>query len=254
MHFCITRSGEDNSASYLVSAGGAFSSTLIPALENIMSQMWPVAGFIVLVAQGCQPLPPGDLTAIAPAGETLPVGNVCLIRGWQDLYSSGVDRLASELQQSGVRAHVYRAAQWREVDRALARQYRGVADRQPLVLIGFSYGADDVVRIASDLKSAGVAVDLLITIDPVTPPPVSSNVRLTYNYFQTNGVWDVFPWFRGVPLRSAGAPQLINVDIRRQRPDLLEPDTAHANIAANPKLHREIIKKVLAVCPPRNSN
>src|SRR6185312_11057418 len=106
-------------------------------------------------------------------------------------------------------------------------------------------------RIAGRVRAQGVPVDLVVTIDPVTPPDVPDNVRACYNFFQTNGVWDLFPWFRGVPLRPTGAARLVNVDIRRDRPDLLEPHTAHSNIAANPKIHRAVIDQVLAVCTPR---
>ena len=83
-----------------------------------------------------------------------------------------------------------------------------------------------------------MTVDLLVTIDPVTPPPVPPNVRRCYNLFQSNGIWDVFPWLRGIPLRPQrpGAGELKNMDLRRDRPDLLEQDTSHATIAANPKI------------------
>ena len=55
------------------------------------------------------------------------------------------------------------------------------------------------------------------------------------------------------PLKSDGVVKLINIDIRAQRPDLLEPDTAHSNIAANPKLHREIVRLVLTTWMPTTS-
>ena len=198
---------------------------------------------------GCHPLPPGDIAAAARCPLAQHPGNVFALRGWRDLYSTGIDELAAELGQAGVNASVYRSAQWRDLGSAIGhRNCRG-----PLILIGFSYGADDVIEIARQLKGTGQCVDLLITIDPVTPPSVPANVKLCYNYFQTNGVWDVFPWLRGIPLKADGAPRLINVDIRAQRPDLLEPDTAHSNIAANPKLHREIVKRVLETWAPRAS-
>jgi len=94
-------------------------------------------------------------------------------------------------------------------------------------------------------------VDLLIAIDPVTPPAVPPNVRKCYDFYQTNGVWDVFPWLRGIPLESKTPEHLHNVDMRKSRPDLVEPDTSHATIAANGKLHQEIVRLVTDVCPLR---
>lgn len=144
-------------------------------------------------------------------------------------------------------AQVYRESQWREVADAIDRRYRSGSAPRPLVLIGFSYGADDVLRIAEQLDRDSIPVDLLITIDPVTPPQVPGHVRACYNYYQTNGIWDLFPWLRGIPLRASRPGQLVNVDIRRERPDLLEPNTSHATIAADPKLHREIVRRPMEI-------
>jgi pimeloyl-ACP methyl ester carboxylesterase len=198
---------------------------------------------------GCHPLPAGDVAAVNGRVPSRRTGEVFLLRGWRDLYSAGIDDLAAELDRAGVNARVYRDAQWRDLAEALSRR----DPSSPLILIGFSYGADDAIEIARRLQDAGESVNLLITIDPVTPSPVPANVRLCYDYFQTNGVWDIFPWLRGIPLKSDGVVKLINVDIRAQRPDLLEPDTAHSNIAANPKLHREIVRLVLTTWMPTTS-
>lgn len=176
-------------------------------------------------------------------------GTVFLVRGWRDLWSEGIDQLAEQIRRNGMNAQVYRESQWRELAEAIDYRYRSNALTRPLVLIGFSYGADDVLRIAERLARDSIPVDLLITIDPVTPPQVPGNVRVCYNYYQTNGIWDLFPWLRGIPLSASRPGQLVNVDIRRQRTDLLEPNTSHATIAGNPKLHREIVSHVREICP-----
>jgi thioesterase domain-containing protein len=89
------------------------------------------------------------------------VTHAVLIRGFQDWYSTGIDALANELRAAGVDARVYAQADGKLAGDAL------LADApRPLVLIGFSYGADDAVRISRRLKKANKPVDLLITIDP----------------------------------------------------------------------------------------
>jgi hypothetical protein len=210
--------------------------------------LWRLGFVFVICAAGCQPLPPGSLSAVQNVGPRGPIDRVYLIRGWRDLWSRGIDELAAKLERRGIEATVFRAEQWRDLSAALRTRYQAAA-HAPLILIGFSYGADDVLRVAEELERSGVAVDLAVTIDPVTPPPVPTNVRRCYNLFQTNGVWDVFPWLRGIPLRQrvVGSGALINVDIRKDRPDLLEPDTSHANIAANAKVHHEIMMQALTV-------
>jgi hypothetical protein len=148
---------------------------------------------------------------------------------------------------------VYRESQWDELADHLIERYRQERAGDPLVLIGFSYGADDVLRISERMHNAGIRPDLVVTIDPVTPPAVPPNVRACYNYFQTNGVWDVFPWLRGIPLRASVPGQLVNVDVRRDGPDWVDSNLSHATIAGNEKLHREIVRRVLAVCLSREA-
>lgn len=208
---------------------------------------------LVICAGGCQPLPAGSLAEVRAVSDRPRIGNVYLIRGWRDAYSAGVDQLAAELRQAGVAAHVYRHAQWQALAGALEQAYATNADHEPLVLIGFSYGADDALRVCDAMFRRGLPVNLVITIDPVTPLAVPGNVVACYNYYQTNGVWDVFPWFRGVPLAAAGDGRLVNVDLRKSRPDLVEPSTAHSTIAASPGLHREIIARVLEICRARGT-
>jgi len=202
---------------------------------------------------GCHLLPAGNLAAVRHVSDQPRIGNVYLIRGWRDLYSAGIDQLADDLRASGVSAQVYRDAQWRDLARALKQAYSVNADHEPLVLIGFSYGADDALRVAEELLRRGLPVDLVITIDPVTPPRVPENVVTCYDYYQTNGVWDAFPWLRGVPLSRSGVGKLVNVDLRKSRPDLVEPNTSHSNIASNPKLRQEIVARVLEVCREREA-
>jgi len=167
-------------------------------------------------------------------------GHVYLVRGFQDWYSSGIEALEQELQTRGFDAHAFAEKDWGEVV-ADAK-----ADDQPLVLIGFSYGADDVIAIARAFEKRHRRVDLLITIDPVTPGKVPGNVVRCVNFYQPNGVWDALPWLRGIPLErdgSANKTVLENINVR-ERPDLIEPNTSHATIAANARIHAAIIELV----------
>lgn len=164
------------------------------------------------------------------------------------MYSAGIDQLGGEMTDAGMNALVFRASQWRDLARVIEERWNTDTTKKPLVLVGFSYGADDVLRVAQQLKLRGILVALIITIDPATPPAVPGNVRQCINYFEPNGVWDIFPWLRGIPLHAeSDSTTLLNQDLRKDRRDLLEPNTSHANIAANPKLHREIIAQLRTI-------
>ena len=198
---------------------------------------------------------PGPLDRVQPVSSKSRAGNAYLLRGFIGVFSTGVDDLTRQINHSGVRAHVYQDSQWAVLAREIAREYRDVPDAEPLVLIGHSYGADDVIRIARELDKANVPVDLLVTLDPVTPPPVPKNVRHALNIYQSNGAWDALPFLRGVPVkRDRGfVGRLDNFDIKKDRRDLLEPGTDHFNIEKKNAVHEEVVGHVLMTCPPRQT-
>ncbi|HMO26967.1 MAG TPA: hypothetical protein PKB10_11925, partial [Tepidisphaeraceae bacterium] len=116
------------------------------------------------------------------------------------------------------------------------------------------YGADGVVAIARELHRRDVPVDLVITLDPVTPRTVSANVRRAVNLYQSNGAWENLPFLRGIPLEkeaSAEHTELVNADIRTDRTDLLEPGLDHFNIEKKQSVQDEVIRQVMEVCVPR---
>jgi hypothetical protein len=209
---------------------------------------------LLFAAAGCS-IPvvnPGPLSAVEPASSAPRAGNVYLVRGWLGIFSTGIDTLGDKLRAVGIHDAVYQEAQWRDLAATIIEKYKGVRNPEPLVLVGHSYGADDIVSIAREVGKAGITVDLLITIDPTTPPPVPANVRYCYNLYQS-GLLDMFPVTRGIPLHADPnfKGKLQNVNIRVDRTDLLDPDVNHFNIEKKDKIHQEAIKKILAVCPPR---
>jgi hypothetical protein len=200
----------------------------------------------VLMSIGCNALPPGQIKSLAPDARKPQRATVCLLRGWRGVWSSGMDDLAAQLRQEGFNASVYREEQWQPLAEQIVTDVMHDDAHGPLVLIGFSYGADNAIEVARVLERHGIPVDLLVTIDPVTAAPVPPNVRECVNFYQSNGFWDIFPWLRGTPLEREppGSGKLVNNDLRKDRTDLLEPGTSHATIAGNPKLHRAIVELV----------
>jgi len=205
-----------------------------------------LAAILLLAICGCASQAQHSAAA-APAAVTHR-SRVYLIRGFQDWYSSGVYTLEQQLQTHGFDAQACAESDWEDVAKTVVD---GVSDDQPLVLIGFSYGADDVISIARACQQRHRRVDLLITIDPVTPGKVPANVVRCVNFYQPNGVWDALPWLRGIPLQSddsADSTELENINVR-ERADLIEPNTSHATIAANERIHATIIDLVLTSEP-----
>jgi len=212
---------------------------------------------LALVAGGCSTpsMQPGDLALVQTHSDKPRAGNVYLLRGFIGIWSTGIDALGAKINESGIRAHVYRNEQWKELRDVLLEKYKNQKVYEPLVIIGHSWGADNAINIARALDEAGIAVDLIVTLDPVTPEAVPKNVKWCYNIFQTNGMWQGIPIFRGVALAhepdAVGKGLLQNLNVRVDRTDLLEPDTDHYNIEKNVKVHAEVMKPLMKVCLDR---
>lgn len=209
-------------------------------------------GVAVLSNLGCQGLTNGKMEWVQPMSDQPRAGNVYLERGLIGVFSTGMDTLSDDLNKAGVRARVFQDLQDGELADAIIAKYKGVKNPEPLILIGHSYGADDVLTISRKLDKAGVKVDMAVTVDATIPPEVPGNVAVVYNYYQSQPT-DFIPMFRGIPLKQEkpGAGKLINMDLRKERTDLLIPGTNHINIDKNTKLHAEVVQKVLDICPPR---
>ena len=205
-----------------------------------------------LLAGGCANISPGNVAAIQPTSEPTAqrAGNAYLFRGFIGVFSTGMNTLGEELSAQGVRTMVFQADQWAAVADTIEEKYKAAPAAEPIVLVGHSYGADNVLRIAERLNEKNVKVDLIITLDPVTPPKVTPNIGRVVNLYQSNGAMDNLPWLRGIPLEESqpGAVALANQDIRVDRKDLLEDGLNHFNIEKKEKVHQEVIKQVLAVC------
>ena len=214
-------------------------------------------GLLVVIAMtGCaKSMRSGPLDEVQPVSSKPRAGNAYLLRGFIGVFSTGIDDLGRQLNGSGIRAHVYQDDQWSALAKRIGQEYRNAPDAEPLVLIGHSYGADDVVRIARLLDKQDIAVDLMVTLDPVTPPAVPKNVRHALNLYQSNGLWDALPFLRGVALKTEPGfvGRLENFDIKRDRRDLLEPGTDHFNIEKKGRVHEEVVGYVLMACPPRQT-
>jgi hypothetical protein len=158
--------------------------------------------------------------------------HVYLFRGLADVFSTGMDTLADELNQHGVYATSHSHNDWKSLaDRAAAEFKAG--KEGPIILIGHSLGADAVMEMADYLGDKGVPVALVMPFDGTQSFPVPGNVGRVVNFTQ-----------RDYAFMRPGAGfhgSLNNVDLRG------DGDIGHLNIDKVPRLHARAIKEVLAV-------
>lgn len=157
---------------------------------------------------------------------------VYVMRGWLDVFSTGMDELATKMKARGINAipmsHSDHLAVAAEI---IARHKRGIKERP--VLIGHSLGANATVSMSAELGKAGIHVPLIVMFDPtVENLVVPTNVGRAVNFFQSNNGW-------GVKVgRAAGFKgKLENVDLYKE-------ELGHTGIDKSPRLHLQSISFV----------
>jgi hypothetical protein len=161
---------------------------------------------------------------------------VYLVRGWFGVFSTGMDTIAGQLREKGVKAEAINHWTSRSVVEKIVSE-RAAGHGARLVLVGHSQGANNAIEMARELKKHDIKVDLLIALVPFMQDPVPSNVVRALNYYQSPG------W--GTPLE--GDPdfkgKLSNIDVGKQW------STYHITIDKTSEVQAAIVKDILSLAP-----
>lgn len=183
------------------------------------------------------------------------VGYVYCARGWLGIFSTGMMDLANELNTKvGVSAVSVADMEYLRLEDWLIQQHEKGTMNEPLVLLGHSWGADDMIRVAEDLQKHDISVDLMVLIDPVTPPPVPSNVKRVYCVYKSHPLTDWYPAWRGVPATVVDpqATPLTNIDLRTAKGLGFDTESiSHPDIEKSEGVHNLAIEQIKMVCPLR---
>jgi len=160
---------------------------------------------------------------------------IYLLKGFADIFSSGLDFLQSKLRSRGITAEVHSHGDWEKLaDETIARWRAGA--HGPIIIIGHSLGGDAAVQMSEKLGSAGVPVALVVTFSPTETLPVNGNVAHAVNYWLSNSN------FHGRITRGAGFHgTLETVDLARS------PGVGHFNIEKMDSLHAATIARVMSL-------
>jgi hypothetical protein len=145
---------------------------LVPADGNAMNQ-------------GAQRYVQNDAIRTQPSARKYPQAQgpakVYLLRGFLNVFSLGMDDLATKLQADGISATVMNHADADFVTSRLLTTYNA-GDHGPIVLIGHSLGADAIVDVAAALARYNVPVALLVLFDGTAPHQIPATVATAINY------------------------------------------------------------------------
>jgi hypothetical protein len=158
---------------------------------------------------------------------------VYLLRGWFGVFSTGLDAIAEELKAKGIRAEALGHLSAQATVSRIVRE-GGAAKPRPIVLVGHSQGANNVIEMARALQARNISVDLLITLAPFLQDPVPANVVRAMNYY-TSG------W---------GAPLTTDPDFRGKLSnfDLSGDSTvSHVSIDKSAGVQSEITRAIILV-------
>lgn len=202
--------------------------------------------FIVLLMTiaGCAPTAPQSAAVVKQR-----VGEIYIFRGFTGIWSRGLDAMAVRFRQDGIETSIWADSDWQNAGKQIISGHREKQPHEPLVLLGHSFGADSAIRLADMLRTHGISVDLLVTIECVTPPPVPGNVRSALNIYRPRPL-DFLPWWRGVPVEQTSGSHgtLQQINISRDRPDIDRPDLGHSDMDKDPKIQELVAQRVLAIC------
>jgi Thioesterase domain len=118
---------------------------------------------------------------IAPQDPSRP--HVYLMRGLMNIFSLGMDQLATQVARNGIDATVYNHSVAETVVQTIAQKYRG-GDHGPYILVGHSLGADAVMTMAAQLNLQGVPVALVVPFDGTGSYAAPGNVSCVLNLTQ----------------------------------------------------------------------
>lgn len=167
----------------------------------------------------------------------LKTGQIYLIRGFANVFSTGLDTLGKTLAADGIKAEVLSLPNADTFARRLAEKYRASKDARPIILIGHSLGADMTFAVARALEPMKIPVGLIISFDPTGKGPVPRNVKKALNFY-TGGanLWSPvtpMPGFKG---------DLANINLRQGETAI--KGIGHFNIDKNPGLHDRAIQEI----------
>jgi pimeloyl-ACP methyl ester carboxylesterase len=186
---------------------------------------------------------------VLPSKDAVARLKIYLLRGLDNVYSLGLDNLATEMHALNLSATMVDWPNWVDTARQIASEYGGPEDDTQYVLIGHSYGADDAVRTALYMKDYGMQVKMLFLLDATDPDPIPDNVDTCIHYYE--------PWLPGdlLPDIFSGNPVVADLgNTRTHIENLLFTQEAlgdgvgcadHFSIDANQLMHNIILTDVL---------
>jgi hypothetical protein len=157
--------------------------------------------------------------------------HVFLVRGVLNIFSLGMDQIASRLQQQGITATVHNHLAWASIADEAAAEYKS-GRIKTIILVGHSSGATSLPDIVARLDRQGVPVKLAIGLDSVFRTSLAGRVGRYLNFYVANGAGT------RVEKSSGFRGNLENVDVESV------PGVSHLTIDKNAIIQQKVIAAI----------
>jgi hypothetical protein len=112
---------------------------------------------------------------------------------------------------------------------------RSAGQIRPLVLVGHSQGANNVIDMARLLESQHVTVDLIVTLSPFLQNAIPANVTKAINYYQAPG------WGQPIAPDRGFHGKIVNFDLSGDQ------TITHISIDKSARVQAEILQEITAL-------
>jgi hypothetical protein len=173
------------------------------------------------------------VSTVSRAAPTQPANGakVYMLRGVLNIFSLGLDSIATKLQAQGIPVDVTNYLGWSAVAEEAAADYRS-GRVKTIILVGHSSGATVLPDMVERLNQLGVPVKLVVGLDSVFRTSLHGRVGRYVNYYIGNG--------NGEPVARARGMQgeLDNVNVQNV------PGVGHITIDKNEIIQRRVISDI----------
>ena len=159
---------------------------------------------------------------------------VILLRGRFGVFSTGLYRIADQLKALGIQAEVAGHLNWSNEVADILRD-RAAGHSGPLVLVGHSQGANNVIDMARSLQAYNVTIDLMVTLSPFMQNPVPANVVKAIDYYQGPG------WGQPLEADRGFHGKIVNINL------VDDPTISHIGMDKSTKVQAEIVREIVAL-------
>ena len=177
---------------------------------------------------------PGTTANRAVAAPSANGAHVYMLRGILNVFSLGLDDIASKLESQGIPVTVINYLGWSGLADDIAADYRS-GKVKTIIVVGHSSGATYLPDLVGRLDKLGAPVRLAIGLDSVFRTSLSGRVGRYVNYYIGNGNGE--PVARTKDLRGS----LENVNVQSV------PGVGHVTIEKNEIMQRKVIADIDAV-------